>query len=146
MKKLFYLLIIAIVLTIASCTTIEKAPLEGAWQCVSSTYISPEDSSSYSIETNSSRRDILLFTKNYFGFIDQDTTGAVFGGGTYTWDGSTFTEKYDSFKNPKFIGHSVTYSTKMINNKLQISGTMKLKEWGVADYNYEIEELWRKIE
>ena len=148
MKKLLCLLIIAIVFIIASCTSIEKGPLEGAWECVSSKYISHEDSSSYSIDNNSTRKYIKLITKKRFIFIDQDTTeeSAVFGGGVYTYDGETYTETFDSFKNPKFIGHSVTYSIKMINNELHISGIMEMKEWGVWDYNYKIEEIWRKIE
>jgi hypothetical protein len=144
MKKLFCFQGIFVILILAHCTSIKKSPFEGAWICVSAKWDAPNDSGSMS----PSDKYIKLITKTYFISIDQDTSKkeAVYSCGKYAFDGKIYTETIECFKNPKFIGHSISYKSKLNGNTWELSGTYKLKEWGVSDHNYEAYELWKKIE
>ncbi len=135
-----------LIFSIISCTNTQKNPIEGTWECVSSEYISPEDTTQN--QNSEFRRYKKFITKTHFAFIDQDTSinNAVFAGGKYTFDGETYTETFEFFTNPKFIGKRVTYKSKITENKWEISGTLHLQEWGIGEFDYKIVEVWKKID
>jgi hypothetical protein len=52
----------------------------------------------------------------------------------------------DLFFHPNFAGASLTFKCQFEGDTWIQSGTMPAKKYGVADYDYELYEVWKRIE
>ena len=138
-----------------------KNELEGVWERVSGKHVSP-DTTIESIQAN--RRSIKVITKSHFvtvghrqnrpkfseGGTDSELLAAYqtfsANGGKYTIEGDTYTEHLEFFLNPTFENVSVSFKYQVKGDQLIISGAMPTKSLGLADFDWELTEVWRKIE
>jgi hypothetical protein len=72
------------------------------------------------------------------------TSGA--GGGTYTLQGTTYTEKIDFFSDPAYIGMSLPYTCRTEGDRFIQTGTFPEQQGGKTVHTWRLEEVYRRIE
>ncbi len=161
MKSLHIFLLVLLFSLLASCAAEKKNELEGVWEKVSGKSVSPDTT----IETTQvDRKAIKVITKSYFVTISHNLNRPKFSeggtdaelltayntfsanGGKYTLEGDTYTEHLEFFLNPNFENVSVSFKYQVKGDQLIISGTMPLKSLGLSDVDWELTEVWKRIE
>ena len=147
--------VVAFVLTAAHGALAQSAcRVEGVWRLISPYPNAPPPPSGY--------RSMKIFTKEHFVFVGEepgrikepktaaDSLAALLktesGGGTYTANGSTYTEKYDFFWNPEYVGTSIRWSCRTEGDKLYQSGAFPIYQAGRKVREMRVQEIWRRIE
>ena len=70
-----------------------------------------------------------------------------FGGfGTYSFDGVNYTEHIKVFTNPNFVGRSIPFCCEFINDLWIQRGIFPASLLGNGEEDYEITEVWKRIE
>jgi len=111
--------------------------LEGVWKMTYGKIIYPDTV----IEvTDSHSIKILLSGRFAFGNQDSDSTLTA-GGGTYEYDGQTYTENIEYFTIPSLVGQSVKFDIKLEDGKWSHSGTIPSD-----DGELKLEEIWERVE
>ena len=145
-----FLSIFLVFVFLLSCTTIaqeKKNPIEGTWEMVSSKWSDPDTTNLWPVTDYD--RQIKKISRTHFVWISQDTSreGVYgFGGGKYTLDGDKYTEHIEIFYDPTWIGKSLTFTMKVEGDTLIQSGTVPLKKLGLADYDAETYEVYKRID
>ncbi len=145
--KIFQTIAIVLATMIASCSTPKKeAPvetktptqeLEGVWKLTAGKHIYPDTVVEV---TNFGKVKILVGGRFAHGIQATDSTVTA-GGGTYEYDGQTYTENIKYFTIPSLVGQSVKFETSLEDVKWTISGTVT-----VDDEDIKIEEVWKRVE
>jgi len=68
------------------------------------------------------------------------------GGGAYTLQGSTYTEKLEYFADPAYVGLSIPFTCKTEKDRFIQTGSIRILEGGRKVRNLKLEEVWRRIE
>ena len=138
---------IVLVVMIASCSAPKKeAPvetktpaqeLEGVWKMTYGIFTYPDTV----IEVTDSRA-VKILVGGRFALGNQDTDSTLTaGGGTYEYDGQTYTENIEYFTDPSIVGQSVKFDIKLEEGKWSHSGTIK-----GDDGDLKLEEVWERVE
>ena len=72
------------------------------------------------------------------------TTGA--GSGTYTLQGTTYTESIEFFSDPAYIGISIPYTCRTEGDRFIQTGTFPEIHGGKTVHAWRLEEVYRRIE
>jgi len=72
------------------------------------------------------------------------TTGA--GSGTYTLQGTTYTETIEYFPDPAYIGMSIPYTCRTEGDRFVQTGTFPELQGGKTVHTWRLEEVYRRIE
>ena len=128
--------------------------LEGVWQLVSG----KADGQAYP----ASVRGIKLITKGHVAFLSEEARGVKelksaadslqafrtmgAGGGTYTLQGTTYTETLDYFTDPAYTGRSVSFSCRTEGDRFFQTGLFPVFANGKKVRDVKLEEVWRRIE
>ena len=128
--------------------------LEGVWQLVSGT----ADGQPYP----AGFRQIKIITKGHFAFLAQepgvpqelksqaDSLTAFAktnsGGGTYTVQGTTYTEKLDYFSDPAYVGKTIPFACRTEGDRFYQSGTVPVFEGGKKVRDIKLEEAYKRVE
>ncbi len=139
---------------------VQMSPLNkviGVWKLQSVTNKAQDSSIS---STEDEWQMMKIITKTHFMFAEQDPKRPKFihggtdselletaksffaGAGTYTFDGTFYTEKIDIFFNPNYIGQTVTYNCEFKDNLMTQSGTFPVKSIGLPGEDIELCETW----
>ena len=153
MKYLKVLLSVLLLTLFVSCATEEKNKFEGVWELISTKSTSPDTTV---VRTQADWKQIKVITKSHFVWIGQAPNRAKFleggsdaellaaaitfgaGGGTYTFEGDTYTEHIEFFSNPNFVGVSIPF-------EFQIKGDQWIHS-GTTPSDVEIVVVWERIE
>jgi hypothetical protein len=65
---------------------------------------------------------------------------------TYIWDDTSYTETITHFLNPNYIGVSVRFKSQFRGRLWILSGTFPVKTIGLPDDDYEMIEIYERIE
>lgn len=68
------------------------------------------------------------------------------GGGTYTLKGTTYTETYNFFWDPAYVGLSISWTCRTQGDKLYQTGPFPIFRDGRKVRDMSISEVWRRIE
>lgn len=128
--------------------------LEGVWQLVSG----KADGKTYA----ASARSIKIITKGHFAVLGDEARGVqelktaadtlqafrtmTAGGGTYTLQGTTYTEKLDYFADPAYNGRSVSFTCRTEGDRFFQTGSFPVLANGKTVRDIKLEEVWRRIE
>jgi hypothetical protein len=128
--------------------------LEGVWQLVSGS----EDGKPYP----AGAREMKVITKGHFAFVYQvpggpkdlkavadslaayRTSGS--GGGTYTLQGTSYTETLEYFSDPSYVGKSLVFTCRTEGDRFFQSGMFPRYQAGKKIRDSKLEEVWRRIE
>ena len=119
----------------------------GNWEMISAKWTSPD--TTYLFPITDHDRQIKMISRTHFVWISQDTSRKDvygFGGGKYTLDGDKYTEHIEIFYDPIWIGKSITFTMKVEGDTLIQSGTTALKKLGLADYDMETYEVYKRLD
>ncbi len=147
MKFLSIFLVLVFLLSSTVSAQGEKNAIEGTWEMVSAKWSDPETTSLWPVTDHA--RQIKMISRTHFVWINQDTSQkdvSGFGGGKYTLDGDKYTEHIEIFYDPIWIGKSVTFKIKVEGDTLIQSGKTPLKKLGIADYDLETYEVYKRID
>ena len=103
-----------------------------------------------------------LITRTHFAFITRDD-GAIkdprtaadtlaflqsmaAGSGTYTVQGTTYTEKPEFFPDPAYIGRELPFTCRVEGDRFYQTGNVPVLQNGVRVGDVKLEEVWRRIE
>ena len=115
-----------------------KSKLEGVWKKLTYTDI-------YEIVHEWKREKYKFISKERFAWMDFDKeTGQVFGtgGGTYTFDGKTYTENLEYYlQDSTVIGTTITFTAEFDQGKWYHKGTFHTPNGDI-----EINEVWEKVQ
>jgi hypothetical protein len=92
--------------------------IQGAWQLVYQKLTTPDTS----IINTFDNPQIKIFSKSYFSFGYQESTGPFAGGGKYTLDGKKYVESIIYFPNLSYINKKLTFTVEIKNDTLYQSG------------------------
>ena len=140
--KTFQAIFIVLVAMIASCSApVEmKTPtqeLEGVWKMTYGIFTYPDTV----IEVTDSR-SVKILVGGRFAFGNQDTDSTLTaGGGTYEYDGQTYTENIKYFTVPSLVGQSIKFDIRLEESKWFHSGTIP-----GDDEDLKLEEVWERVE
>jgi hypothetical protein len=144
--------------SLTGCVTNDAPALEGTWELVEAKY-SPPDPTSKSAEW----RQIKIITKTHWAFLSQKreppkVTGLTndsellaaakafgAGGGTYTLDGDTYTERIQFFNTPNYVGIAVPFKIKWEGDEWIQTGTFPVKSLGLGGSDMELYERYRRV-
>jgi hypothetical protein len=128
--------------------------LEGVWQLVSG----KSDGQAYP----ASARGMKIITKGHFMFVSEEERGVKelktiadslqafrtmgSGGGTYTIQGTTYTEKLDFFSDPAYLGRSIAFTCRTEGGRFYQTGAVPVFENGKKVRDTKLEEVWRRVE
>lgn len=128
--------------------------LEGVWQLVSG----KADGQAYP----ASAREMKIITKGHFMFVREDERGVkdmktiadtlqafrtmASGGGTYTVQRNTYTEKLDFFADPTYLGRSIAFTCRTEGDRFYQSGAFPVFQNGKKARDVQLEEVWRRVE
>ncbi len=146
--KTFQAIIIFLALVIAGCSAPQqeapeemKTPaqeLEGVWKMTYGKFTYPADSV---VEVTDSRA-VKILVGGRFAHGNQDTDSTVMaGGGTYEYDGQTYTENIEYFTIPSLVGQSIKFDIRLEEGKWYHSGTIP-----DDDGDLKVEEVWERVE
>ncbi len=147
MKRVIFLSVILLFI-IGRCTQQEvKSPLEGAWQLISGTYITPDTVMNYPVSING--KNIKMVGGKYFATIWQDTTidksnwwSAGFNGGTYTIVDGVYTETETHFSNLSRIGSKPSFNLEIKNDTAILTAILPPD----TPSGYSNVEKWKRLE
>jgi hypothetical protein len=140
--------------------TSEQSPMQGVWKLVSTKALRPDGG----IDSVEVWHMLKIVTKKFFAFVEQEpgrprftkggsdaemlTAAKTFfaGGGTYTWDDTSYTETITHFFNPNYVGLSIRFASRFFNDLWILSGTFPVKSAGMPDSDYEMIEIYRRVE
>lgn len=107
-------------------------------------------------------RQIKIITKSHFAFLGEEDRGVKemktvadslqafrtmnSGGGTYTLQGNTYTEKLEYFADPVYVGLSIPFTCKAERDQFIQTGSIPILEGGRKVREMKLEEVWRRIE
>jgi len=128
--------------------------LEGVWQLVSGSI----DGKPYPSGVHS----LKIITKGHFAVLSRepgvpkemksaaDSLAAFrlmgFAGGTYTLQGTTYTETLDFFSDPAYVGKAVPFTCRTQGDRFYQSGNFPTLEGGKKVGDSKLEEVWRRVE
>lgn len=128
--------------------------LEGVWQLVSGS----ADGKAYP----GGASQIKIITKRHFAFLVQEPGGpkemktsadslaafrhAFAGGGTYTLQGTTYTERLEYFTDPAYVGMMLPFTCRTDGDRFYQTGTIPIFEGGKKVHDRKLEEVWRRVE
>jgi hypothetical protein len=129
--------------------------LEGVWQLVSG----KADGQAYP----ATFRQIKVITKRHFAFLGEEADRGVkamvtsadslrafrtmnSGGGTYTLQGNSYTEKLEYFSDPAYRGVSLSFTCRTEGDRFFQAGLFPIFESGRKVRDIKLEEEWRRIE
>ena len=128
--------------------------LEGVWQLVSG----KSDGQAYA----TSARGMKIITKGHFMFVSGEARGVKelktiadtlqafrtmgSGGGTYTVQGTTYTEKLEFFSDPAYLGRSIAYTCRNEGDRFYQTGAVPILENGRKVRDTKLEQVWRRVE
>ena len=145
--KTFQVIAIVLAAMIASCSAPNKeAPvetktpaqeLEGVWKITYGKYTYPDTAVEI---TDFAKIKILVGGRFAHGNQDTDSTLTA-GGGTYEYDGQTYTENIEYFSMPSLVGQSVKFDISLEEGEWPLSGTIR-----VDDEDIKLEEVWERVE
>ncbi len=147
MKFLSLFLVFVFLLSSSTIAQEKKNPIEGTWELVSGKWSDPD--TTYLFPITDSGRQIKMISRTHFVWMSQDTSRKDvygFGGGKYTLDGDKYTEHIEIFYDPRGIGKSLTFKMRVEGDTLIQSGTMPFKKLGLADYDLETYEVYKRID
>ncbi len=128
--------------------------LEGAWQLVSGA----ADGKPYP----AGARALKIIAKGHFAVLSQEPgvpkelkspadslamfrhTGS--SGGTYTLQGTTYTENLDYYPDPAYVGIAIPFVCRTEGDRFYQSGTVPILEHGKKVGDSKLEEVWKRIE
>ncbi len=145
--KTFKAIFVVLAAIIVSCSAPKKEgpvetmtpaqELEGVWKMTYGKIIYPDTV----VEVTDSRK-IKILVGGRFAHGNQDTDSTLTaGGGTYEYDGQTYTENIEYFTIPSLLGQSVKFDISLEDGKWSLSGTIK-----VDDEDLKLEEVWERVE
>lgn len=162
MKKLAYVLFLISVVVVAFCRREKpRSPVEGVWKLVSTKPLKPDGSVD---RTGEEWNMMKIVSGSHFTFVEQEPGRPRFtkggcdeemlaaaktffaGGGTYTFDGTTYTETITHFFNPNYIGVSVKLTCEFHGDLWIVKGTFPSKSVGMPDDDYEMTEVYQRVE
>ena len=145
--KTFQAISIVLAVMITSCSAPKKeAPeetktpaqeLEGVWKMTFGKIIYPDTVVEV---TDSPKVKILVGGRFSHGNQETDSTLTA-GGGTYEYDGQTYTENIEYFTIPSLVGQSVKFDIILEDGKWSLSGILS-----VDDEDIKLEEVWERVE
>lgn len=128
--------------------------LEGVWELVSGS----ADGKPYPAGS----RQLKIITKGHFAVFTREAgvpkqltsatdTLAAFrhlssGGGTYTLQGTTYTEKLDYFSDPTYAGKAIPFTCRTEGDKFYQSGNFPMYKGGKKVRDSKLEEVWKRVE
>ena len=145
--KTFQAIFVVLATIIASCSAPKKEEpvetmtpaqeLEGVWKMNYGKIIYPDTV----VEVTDSRA-IKILVDGRFALGNQDTDSTLTaGGGTYEYDGQTYTENIEYFTLPSLVGQSVKFDITLEDGKWSHSGTIT-----DDDEDVKLEEVWERVE
>ncbi len=128
--------------------------IQGAWELVSGT----ADGEAYPARW----RQLKIITETHFAFVRESEDRGVkelktaadslqafrtmfSGGGTYTLQGTTYTENLEYFADPTYLGMSLPFTCRTEGDRFYQSGTYPILEDGQPVREVQLEEVWRRI-
>jgi len=128
--------------------------LEGVWQLISG----KADGQPYPGST----RSLKIITKGHFAVLSEEARGVQelktaadslqafrtmgAGAGTYTLQGTTYTETLDYFADPAYAGRSVSFTCRTEGDRFFQTGAFPVFEKGKKVRDVKLDEMWRRIE
>ncbi len=145
--KTFLSIFIVLTVMITSCSAPQqeapvemKTPaqeLEGVWKLTYGKFTYPDTV----IEVTDSRA-VKILVGGRFALGNQDTDSTLTaGGGTYEYDGQTYTENIEYFTIPSLVGQSVKFDIRLEEGKWSHTGTIP-----GDDGDLKLEEVWERVE
>jgi len=145
--KTFQAILIMLAAIIASCSAPQQAPpeepkspaqeLEGAWKLTSAKFTYPD-----TVMEAGDYRPVKILANGRFAFGNQNTDSTLTaGGGTYEYDGQTYTENIEYFTNPNNVGQSFKFDIRLEGNTWYHSGSIPLDSGELL-----LEEVWERVE
>jgi hypothetical protein len=140
---------------------VEKSALIGTWRRLSTSPLLPDGSI---VRSENEWLMIKVITGSRFLFAEQDparaklkadhsprdflqaATGFFGGAGTYTFDGETYTERIEIFLNPNYVGISIPYKCEFRGGLWIQSGVFPVASVGLEGPNYDLCEIWERLE
>lgn len=108
---------------------VERGLLEGTWE--------------HTFEDAPQHRQVKIINQTHFvwvTYVREDGKPLLLGGGTYTFDGKNYKEKYE-FGGPalpaELVGKEQTFTVKLEGDKWTHSGTLS--------NNFQVRETWRRV-
>jgi hypothetical protein len=147
-------LLVAAVLLVPPLSAQSTCKLEGVWQLVSGS----TDGKPYPAGS----REMKIITKGHFAVLWQEPgvpstiktpadSLAVFrhvggGGGTYTVQGTTYTEKLDYFPDPRYVGKAIAFTCRVEGDRFYQSGSFPTFDGAKKVGDSKLEEVWKRVE
>ena len=148
MKSKIAILLISSILMACSNSSTKKAgetkvnPLVGTWKMFSSTLIEKGDTTN--TEFSKDLSFIKIINDSHFAFMQHDLkkgkdTAAVYssGGGTYTYDGTTYAEHLEYCSAREWEGHDFKFTMTLNGDTLIQKGTEIIESEGINRENTE---------
>jgi len=112
--------------------------LQGVWKMTYAKLVYPDTTLEYMDPEPASHK---LLTDTHFAFGFQTDTMTLAGGGTYNFDGETYSETivYHSF--PENIGLTIDFDVQLEGNTWHHTGTIQ-----TSTGNVKLEETWVRVE
>ena len=126
-------------------------PLEGAWELVYHKAVFPD---STVVQDEGTPFALKLFTPTHHTYIMRDPEGAFVsaGGGSYTFEGATFTETHAYQSVPEWVGYMATWNVRFEQDIFYMTGPTKVVTAQGEDVTEEIlgvlgqlEETFRRV-
>ena len=134
MSRSTYLPFVCLLAIMIGCTApSDRGELEGVWEMVSGTYTDADTTVVLEIP------QIKVLTKAHFAFGRMNPDGAFAGGGTYTFDGTTYTEIVDYHSDPAANDTTLIFSA-------HVEGDSVWHHEGTIGPNFHLQETWRRVE
>ncbi|CAM3456754.1 hypothetical protein [Flavobacterium chungbukense] len=134
MKKVISILVL--IITMTSCTSEKKNPIEGTWRLISAE--TTEKDSTFSTFNRKSKM-IKIINDTHFAFFNhdlkngKDSTATLFfgGGGKYTLKDSIYTENLEYFNNRDWEDNKFEFVVKVQNDTLIQKGVERVEKLGI---------------
>ena len=146
------------VVALQGCASEAPRTLEGEWELVEAKPTPPDPTFTFA-----DWRQIKILTKTHWAYLSQkrappklttQTNDAELlaaakafgaGGGTYTLEGDTYTERIEFFYAPNYVGLSLPWKIRWEGDEWIQTGTFPMKSLGLADHDVELYERYRRI-
>jgi len=139
-------MIIAILFSLCINTTslFAQAPLEGTWQATYLEFNTPD--TTYKSSGDDASSQVKVINQTHFATISQgeDKQSSMFNGGKYELTKDTYTEHLEYFSNPKQIGKSYTFKSKLNGDEWEITGP--IAKDGEEPTTWKVHEIYKRIE
>ena len=142
MKITIYQLLIILALTSCAKDKTAEAPLgksskqsiEGSWKLI---YADIKENDSIEIKDLSNTDFIKIINASHFAFFNQERGTSdhfMSGGGTYTFNGTDYTETLDFISAPDYRGHVFPFKAEIKGDTLIQQGHEKIEAAGLDRY------------